>query len=289
MAGKTLFIVNPTSGSSSRRKQFTQFSSHLLANPDYNLVETEYRGHARGLATHAKALFQTIVAVGGDGTINEVVSGILGSDVILGIMPLGSGNGLAYHLGIPHNFTDALRVIEEAEPKPIDIIWVNDRIVINVGGIGFDGHVAKLFNSSAKRGLMAYIRLILRELINFKEFEYGIEAPNLHHKGKAFIIAIANGSEFGNRFKIAPIAKHNDGKLVLVIIRKPPFFKLIQLFVHGYQGKLAPSKYYQTHILENAALTFDNSVAHVDGEIDEKVLSSPLRTSVKKGGIRVYY
>jgi YegS/Rv2252/BmrU family lipid kinase len=289
MAEKTLFIVNPTSGRISRRKEFAKFAVHLLSNPDYDLVKTAYRGHARELAAQAKTQYRTIVAVGGDGTINEVVSGILGANVILGIIPLGSGNGLAYHLGIPQDFTKALKVIESGDAKPIDIISINDKFIVNVGGIGFDGHVAKLFNSSAKRGLIAYMSLILRELINFKEFEYGINAPKLHCNGKAFIIAIANGTEFGNRFKIAPNANHNDGKFVLVIIRKPPFFKLLKLFINGYRGKLTTSEYYQTHLLEEAGLTFLNSVAHIDGEIDEKSLASPLRISVKKGNLLVHY
>lgn len=288
MAGRTLFIVNPTSGKSSRRKKFVEFSKEISAKPNYQIVETQYRGHARELATQAKNDYQTIVAVGGDGTINEVASGILGSEASLGIIPLGSGNGLAYHLGVPQDCKDALKLIENVQPKPIDIIYVNDRIVINVGGIGFDGHIAKLFNNKANRGLVAYMILIFRELIKFKEFDFGIKADNISNTGKAFIIAIANGSEFGNRFKVAPEANHNNGKLTLVIIRKPPLYKLIRLFYLAYGGKLKPSKYYQNHLLENVELSFSNTVAHVDGEIDEKVLTSPLKITVMKSALKVY-
>ena len=288
MAGKTLFIVNPTSGKSSKRKKFTEFSSQLSSNPDYKFLATKYPGHARELASHEKNNYQTIVAVGGDGTINEVASGILGSKAALGIIPMGSGNGLAHHLDIPQDSFEALRLIETKQPKPIDIIYVNDRIVINVGGLGFDGHVAKLFNNSANRGLLSYMMLIFRELIKYKEFDYGVSADNFSNSGKAFIIAIANASEFGNRFKVAPDANHNNGKLTLVIIRKPPLLKLFRLFIKGYQGKLKPSKYYQNYLLENAELNFVNTVAHVDGEIDENVLTSPLRISVMKSALKVY-
>ena len=288
MAGRTLFIVNPTSGKSSKRKKFAEFSRQISATPSYQFIESEYPGHARELASQEKNDYQTIVAVGGDGTINEVASGILGSNATLGIIPMGSGNGLAHHLGIPQDCTEALTLIESGQPKPIDIIYVNDRIVINVGGLGFDGHVAKLFNNTAKRGLVSYMTLIFRELIKYKEFDYGVIADNIRSTGKAFIIAIANGSEFGNRFKVAPEANHNNGKLTLVIIRKPPLFKLFRLFIKGYQGQLKPSKYYQNYLLENAELSFSNTVAHVDGEIDESVLTSPLKITVMNSALKVY-
>lgn len=288
MAGRTLFIVNPTSGKSAKRKIFAEFAIQLATNPEYDIIETQYRGHARELATGSKSDYKTIVAVGGDGTINEVASGILGTDTSLGIIPMGSGNGLAHHLGIPQDCKEALKIIENTAPKPIDIIYVNDRIVVNVGGLGFDGHVAKLFNNSENRGLLAYMKLILHELIRYKEFDYGINSDELNDSGKAFIIAIANGTEFGNRFKIAPEANHNDGKLTLVIIRKPPFFKLIRLFIMGYQGKLKASKYYQNYLIENAELSFSNTVAHVDGEIDEEILTSPLKLTVMNSALKVY-
>jgi len=288
MAGRFLFIVNPTSGKLAKRKEFAEFAIELAATPEYHLVETKYPGHAKELAGQSKNDYEAIIAVGGDGTINEVASGILGSETSLGIIPLGSGNGLAYHLGIPQDCREAFSLIENTLPKPIDVIYVNDRIVINVGGLGFDGHVAKLFNNSKNRGLFSYMKLILRELIRYKEFDYKVNADNFSNNGKAFIIAIANGSEFGNRFKIAPEANHNDGKLTLVVIRKPPFFKLIRLFIMGYQGKLKPSKYYQNYVLENAELSFSNTVAHVDGEIDEQILTSPLKITVMNSAIKVY-
>lgn len=288
MAGRTLFIVNPISGYSSRRKKFAEMKAKISSNQDYHLAETKYHGHAKELASQAKNDYQTIVAVGGDGTINEVASGILGSNASLGIIPMGSGNGLANHLCIPQDCSKALKLIENNQAKPLDIINVNDRIVVNVGGLGFDGHVAKLFNNTSNRGLLTYMRLILRELIKYKEFDYGVNADNFSDKGKAFIIAIANGTEFGNNFKVAPEANHNDGKLTLVIIRKPPLYKLVRLFFMGYRGKLKPSKYYQNYLLENAELSFSNTVAHVDGEIDEEVLTSPLKITVMNSALKVY-
>jgi diacylglycerol kinase (ATP) len=289
MTEKKLFIINPISGKSIDRKAITKFTSELKTNPNYTLVQTESHGHATQLAIEGKSNYHTIVAVGGDGTINEVATGLMGSDVNLGIIPLGSGNGLANHLGIPKDCQKALAIIENSTPKPIDLISVNNRYVINVGGVGFDGHVAKQFNLAMSRGLIGYIKLILKELFTYKEFDFEVKSPDFSKKGKAFIIAIANGTEFGNRFKVAPAAHHNDGRINLIIIRKPPILKLLWLFVQGYRGKLKPSKYYQSHFVENAELSYTNSVTHVDGELDEENLSSPLQLKINKSALSVHY
>lgn len=289
MTEKRLFILNPISGKSNNRKAINTFVSELESNPNYTLVQTEYPGHATQLTIEGKSVFDTIVAVGGDGTINEVASGLMGSDVKLGIIPLGSGNGLANHLGIPIDCHKALALIENSTPKPIDVISVNNRYIINVGGVGFDGHVAKQFNLAKSRGQIGYNKIIIKALFNFKEFDYEVKSSGLTKIGKAFIIAIANGTEFGNRFKIAPEAIHNDGNLNLIIIRKPPFFKLLWLFIQGYRGKLKPSKYYQSYYLEDVELGFTNSVAHVDGELDEENLGSPLQMKVNKSALSIHY
>jgi len=289
MPGKTLFIINPISGKPANRKAIAAFESDLAKNPNYTLIETEFRGHATQLAIQEKGNYNTIVAVGGDGTINEIATGLKDSGVNLGIIPLGSGNGLANHLGIPKNCLKALELIENSTPKPIDLISVNNRYVINVGGVGFDGHVANQFNLAMSRGLVGYIKLILKELFTYKEFEFEIKSADLSQSGKAFIIAIANSTEFGNRFKVAPEAKHDDGRINLIIIRKPPILKLLWLFIQGYRGKLKPSRYYQSHFIEEAELSFANTITHVDGELDEENLSSPLFLKINKSALNVYY
>ncbi len=288
MTGKTLFIVNPVSGKPSHRKGINDFHASITTNPDYHLVETAYRGHATKLALEAINIYQTVVAVGGDGTINEVVTGIIDANIDLGIIPMGTGNGLAHHLNIPIDWPHALELLANGLCKPVDIIMVNDRIVVNVGGIGFDGHVAKMFNNTRASGLFSYMSLIIRELYSYKEFSFEIKSDEINENGKAFIIAIANGSEFGNRFKIAANAQLDDGKLNLVVIKKPAFLKLIWLLAKGYQGKLKPSKYYHNYLLENVELGFNDTIAHIDGELDEDNLTSPLQISIKKAALKIY-
>jgi YegS/Rv2252/BmrU family lipid kinase len=288
MIGKTLFIINPASGIPAKQSQIGYLKAAIAKNPDYQLAETAYRGHATEIANQIKSEYQTIVAVGGDGTVNEVVSAIHDTDVTLGIIPNGSGNGLAYHLGIPMNWQEALAIIEHKAPKPIDLISINSRWIINVGGIGFDGHVAKIFNNTSSRGWFSYMKFILKELYSYQEFNFKLTTVDHHEHGQAFILAIANGSEFGNRFKVAAGALHDDGKFNLIIIRKPPFLKLLWLLLQGYQGRLKPSKYYRDYLLEKAELQFSDTIAHVDGEIDETVLTSPLRIGIKPSALKVY-
>ena len=289
MLGKTLFIVNPISGKAAKHEAIDKLKAELAYDANYDIKVTEYAGHATQLSREANGIYQNIIVVGGDGTINEVVTGMFGSDMTLGIIPRGSGNGLAHHLGIPTNYKLALDLIKNNTPRQIDLISVNNRFVVNVGGVGFDGHVAKLFNQAPNRGLFAYMKLILSELLTYKEFDFEVSSEEYNHKGKAFIIAIANATEFGNRFIVAPRAIHNDGRFDLIVIRKPPFLKLIKLFIQGYQGKLKPSKYYSAYPLEAAELSFTNTVAHADGELDEDILSSPLHLKIIKHGLKVYY
>ena len=289
MTGKTLFILNPVSGRSVKKKAYKALKQAIANNPDYDIIESEYHGHITEIASRHQQNYKTMVAVGGDGTINELATGLAHSSTVMGIIPFGSGNGLAHHLNIPDNWQAALKLLEAESPKPIDIIQVNNKVVINVGGLGFDGHVANLFNKSANRGKLAYMKLILKELVTYKEFDYEIRSANIRDHGKAFIMAIANGSEFGNRFKVAAGAEHNDGLINLVVIKKPPFFKLIWLLIQGYLGKLKPSKFYQVYLLEKATISFKNSIVHVDGEIDESLLGSPLVLNIKKGALKIYY
>ena len=287
MAGKTLFIINPIAGGATRSEELALLEQKISSHPDYVIRKTEYAGHASEIINELQAQFSNIVAVGGDGTVNEVAAALTDSGITLGIIPFGSGNGLAHHLQIPDNWQKALAIVENNEPRPIDIITVNQRIVINVGGLGFDGHVAKIFNNSASRGKIGYMRIILRELISYREFPFAITTGGQIIKGEAFIMAIANGTEFGNRFKIAPTARHDDGVFNLIVVKKPPLLKLLYLMVQGFRGKLKPSKYYQDYPLTEASVAFANTVVHVDGEIDEQSLASPLVIGIRKHAIKV--
>ncbi len=282
-----MFIINPIAGGAAKGKELALLRQEISSRPDYQIKVTGYPGHAIKIVEAAKRDCSRIVAVGGDGTVNEVAGALAGTGVALGIIPFGSGNGLAHHLQIPLHWRAALATCEKSTPRPIDIIAVNNRIVINVGGLGFDGHVAKLFNTTAGRGNLSYMKIILQELFRYPEFPFEIRTPQQTFKGEAFIMAIANGTEFGNRFKVAPRARHDDGRFNLIVIKKPPFLKLPYLMLRGFLGHLQPSKYYQDYPLTEATIRFSNTVVHVDGEIDEPHLASPLHLKVSKHALHI--
>lgn len=284
---KIAFIVNPISGGKSSRNKLKVLREYADSN-DLNLYFTEYRGHARELASELKANYSIIGVFGGDGTINEVASSIINSDTTMVIIPAGSGNGLAHHLGIPIETEKALDFTEKVA-QPIDTIRINDKIITNVGGIGFDGHVARLFNESASRGLFTYAKLIITQLIKFKEQEFILEMNGRKEQGSAFMIAFANGSEFGNRFHIDPLADATDGTFSLVIVRKPPYMKLIPLLIKGFRGKLKESKYYKRIVATELTISSPGADLHRDGEVLNEDSVEQLALQIMPGSLRLIY
>ena len=200
-------------------------------NSTCSIEYTQRRGHAITLASEAsRAGVDYVVAVGGDGTINEVARGLLNSQTPMGILPRGSGNGLARHLGIPLSLTNAIDHLFDHKVIRMDTLTINDKLSLNVSGIGFDGHVANLFANRRIRGLIGYVRLSVREYLRFPEFEAEVSVDNVVSSRKAFIIAIANSSQYGNNVKIAPSASVQDGLLHLSIIKKVPLYRLDFIF-----------------------------------------------------------
>ena len=289
MADHSLFILNPISGGKYKDSNRKKIEAYINAQDNCTLIRSEYQGHAYKLAQENCNKYENIIAVGGDGTANEVAHGIINTDTKLGIIPLGSGNGLAHHLGIPDNWEEIIDFIKKGKTRNLDIIYVNNNPIINVGGIGFDGHISKLFDASPNRGLGSYMKLILREVINFKEFDFHIKSDNTELHGKAFIMAIANATEFGNEVKIAPNAIHNDGKFNLIIIRKPPLLSIPGVLLMAYRGKIDKSKYYQEHLLEHAEIDCDLSVLHRDGEVDENPDVTKLSIKIVPDALQVFY
>ena len=228
---------------------------------------TQRRGHAISLANEAsKNGFDYVVAVGGDGTINEVARGLLNSDTPMGILPRGSGNGLARHLGISVNLTDAIDNLFHHKVMKIDTLSINNKLSLNVSGIGFDGHVANLFANKKIRGLVGYVRITVKEYFQFPEFEAEVSVDNKTVVRKSFIIAVANSSQYGNNIKIAPLASVRDGILHLTVMKKIPLYRLDHIFTF-LKGSLTNSEMFE--ILEGKEVRIKTSQAvpyHIDGE-----------------------
>ncbi|WP_443937413.1 diacylglycerol/lipid kinase family protein [Pedobacter sp. MW01-1-1] len=223
-----LFIINPISGGKVKIR-IPAFIDQYLDKERFNanFVFTEYVGHAAELAEDASARnFDIIVAAGGDGTINEVASSVLRHHKILGILPLGSGNGLARFLKIPTNLKKALLIINKLGISKIDTATLNNRSFFNLAGIGFDAQLSAAFSGNKKRGLKGYLQLGIKEVFNYQPNEYILTIDGKEYTRKAFAISIANSSQYGNNVYVAPKASVQDGLLDVCIIKPFPLYKL---------------------------------------------------------------
>lgn len=243
-----VFIVN----SRSKASQQTQFTRALLthvADQPHELHLTQYEGHAEVLAKEAVAKqAKAIVAVGGDGTVNEILQGIGLSGIPLGIIPMGSGNGLARHVGIPLHPMDAMAALVNSEIQAIDLGQVNELYFISNCGVGYDAHIAERIKTRNRRGLLMYIQETLLGFFEHKPETYTITLDNnLQITQQAFMLNVANGREFGYGFTIAPQAALQDGMLDVLLLKPFPWYSAGQLVWDAWRGSWHKNKYCEHH------------------------------------------
>lgn len=268
MDKRYLFINNPISGGS--KNNFRDlFESYTDQFPGFKIIDTTHVGHAKELASQHKNNFDAVIAVGGDGTVNEIASALVNTDTPMGIIPQGSGNGFANHLGIAKKIQEALRQLLNGSINSIDTVHINNKSFTNVAGIGFDGHITQLFNKTKRRGLWSYIRLVITEYLHFKEFDYTLSTNKNTITGQAFIIAFANSTQYGNNFRIAPNATSNDGLLNVMLIKKPSLLAAPFIAWSIFRGKGISSKYCTEIITEELTLQQPKKPLHIDGEESE--------------------
>ena len=229
MKKNLLFIVNPISGIGKQKKieeLLKETIDHTLI--DYTVRYTERIHHGKELAIEAvgQGCFDAIVAVGGDGSVNDVVSGMVGSNLTLGIIPCGSGNGLARNLKIPLTPTHAIEALNHYKVAEIDTIFLNDRVVTSIAGIGFDARVARRMKQTKVRGLQAYAKIILTDYPTYKEHTYKLNIDGNEIERKAWFISFANSNQFGYNTAIAPLAKLDDGLIDVCIVDRIPLLHL---------------------------------------------------------------
>lgn len=265
---KVLFIVNKYAGTGYQ----PSLEGKILDACEQQEVEcsiefTRGRGHATELSQNAQGKgFCQVIAVGGDGTVNEVAKGLLNSKVEMGIIPRGSGNGLARHLGISLNITQALKLLFNSNIIAMDTFMVNSQLSLNVSGLGFDGHIANLFGKGTKRGLAGYVKLTILEFIRSKEVEATLIIDGKTYYKKAFIIAIANSSQYGNNARIAPTASVCDGLLNITFLKKLPPYR-IDFVYDFFAGKIKNSTFCELVEGKNIIINLPKPVAyHIDGE-----------------------
>ena len=215
-----LAIINPVSGTGSKDKIPRLIDTVVNSDRnDVSIIATEYPGHACEIAAQAvKDKVDIVVAIGGDGTVNEVGSAVCGTDTAMAIVPVGSGNGLARHLRISMNASRALQVLNDGDIIPLDYCTVNGKPFFCTCGMGFDATVSYKFSNEGTRGFITYIKTALTEYIKYKPQEYLIDIDGKKMQEKAFVIACCNAAQYGNNAYIAPRATMQDGLLDITVM-----------------------------------------------------------------------
>ncbi len=266
---KLVFIINPVAGHGWKKtieKKIDRFS-----RSDQFVIEkayTQYHGHATLLSRQAALNhYHAAIAVGGDGTVNQVAAGLLNSRTALGILPVGSGNGFAHTLGIPRSTDQALNIIGRSHTALIDTFTANGRFGINVTGAGFDGYIIHLFSRAGKRGFVTYFRLVTQHYFPFSPQTYKITIDGNTVDCNALLVEVANGSEYGNRVVIAPDARPDDGLLNVVILKKTGLLKLPVAVYHLFAGNRLPYPYAEYYSGRHVVIRSSHPLfLHVDGE-----------------------
>ncbi|MDD2961399.1 MAG: diacylglycerol kinase family lipid kinase [Muribaculaceae bacterium] len=286
---KILAIINPISGTSNKEYIPETIAKTIdSAQFDTRIRFTQRPGHATELAQQAiNENFDGVIAVGGDGTINEVAAAIIDSKVALGIIPCGSGNGLARHLNIPLDPEKALEIVNDNYIESFDYCTANNRPFFCTCGIGFDAHISAKFAESKKRGPLTYFKKTLAEYLKYRSQEYTIETGDKVITEKAFVIACGNASQYGNNAFITPQANMQDGLIDVTVIH--PFTPLDTAMI----GILLFTKHIDQdtniHSFRTNDLTIHRNkhgVMHLDGE--PIVMDADVHIKCIHNGLNIY-
>lgn len=267
---EVLLIYNPKAGINSMINEASVRKFFEAKGLSLTILHTMYQGHATQIANEAASCekYELIVAAGGDGTVNEVANGIINSKQKMGIIPLGSGNGLARELGIPMKMSKSIPLLVKLRSRKIDAFVLNKESVgFNIAGVGFDAEIAHRFGKVKKRGLWSYVRLTLNSIFRFKYITLSYKRDNKTHQKKVFVFCIANSRQFGNNAFIAPTAQLDDGQMSIAIIRPFPWWYTPRLAWRLFAGDIYKSPYYEcfnTSKLKVEVLNSENW--HIDGE-----------------------
>lgn len=266
---EALLIINPVSGTRSKRGLGDTVTERLgKVDINVSVLETSGAGDAAAFAERAaRDGVDLVVSAGGDGTVNEIAGALSHSGTTLGIIPLGSGNGLARTLGIPQDVDEALKIIADGHIMKCDRGIVNNLPFYCTFGVGFDAVVSEKFASMSRRGRISYIRSVVREFLNYRSQPYAISVNGAVITEKAFLIAVCNASQYGNNAYIAPQAKLTDGLLDITVIHSGNPLSTALLGVDLMTGYLDRNTQIQTFRVSAATITrLSCGPAHVDGD-----------------------
>ncbi|MBS1772576.1 MAG: diacylglycerol kinase family lipid kinase [Bacteroidetes bacterium] len=245
-----VFIINPHSGVDRQKAIQTAIDTKLDMNQySYEIAHTQYAKHGIIIAKEAaeKGAY-AVVAVGGDGSVNDVAAGLLHTDTALGIIAKGSGNGLARSLGLPLTEAEAIDIINKGKIITIDVGFAANRLFLSNAGTGFDALVASEFSKSKRRGFAIYSWLVTKNLWTYKAPEMEITIDGKTIKEKTFLVCAANGKQFGYNFQIAPEADCTDGLLDIIVIKNFPRILGGMLVLRAMSGTITKSPFVKHYL-----------------------------------------
>ena len=280
------FIINPIAGTKSK-ENIPHIAQTILDSHHIDFFYTEKAGQATELAAQLAAEgCPYVIAVGGDGTVNEVAKGLVHTDTAMGIIPCGSGNGLARHLKIPLQTKKAIEYLKTARATEIDYCKANEKIFFCTCGTGFDAQISHEFAVASNRGLKTYVKKVLQSYFSYKPQKYRLKTSETEMEREAFLITFANASQYGNNAYIAPHANVQDGLLDISILSKFPLAVVPALAMRLFLKTIDRSRYMTTLKTEAVTLHRESSGAfHFDGEAD--IMPDTIEIKVVPKGLKV--
>jgi YegS/Rv2252/BmrU family lipid kinase len=285
---KIAFIINPKSGTVSKKHIPDQVKEILDLNKyEPIFLFTQEAGHATQLAHNCVAdNIKKVIAVGGDGTVNEVAQSLIKTDTALGIIPCGSGNGLARHLGLPLKTEEAISLLNHSSVSEIDYGTINDRPFFCTCGVGFDAHIGNKFAQSKKRGFYTYVKETISSFFSYSPQKYKLKIDGEKSKHQAFMITVANSGQYGNDAYISPSADIRDGLLDVCILAPFPKVKAVGLGIRLFKKTIDKSPYVDVIKCKKVNIKRKHKgEVHLDGE--PAVMGKKLKVRIENLGLKV--
>jgi YegS/Rv2252/BmrU family lipid kinase len=285
---KIRFIVNPRSGANRKRNLPDLIEKHIdHSQYEVEICLTEYAGHAVVLAKEAAECgVAIVVACGGDGSVNEISSSLIGTNTVLGVVPSGSGNGFAGHLGIGRDVVRAIKLLNNGSVITVDTCRMNGRSFVNLAGIGFDGVVSKRLHDSRVRGFWAYLRYTLEEAWAFKMQRLDIQVDGKNLQRECLLLEVANAPVYGYGFSIVPHADFKDGLLEVLVVNAAPKWRYLLESWRFLNRSFHKSRFAECFTCKEIVVKPRTKTCyHIDGEGFD--LSGEARFSIAPNSLRV--
>ena len=284
---RAAFIINPVAGGKDKTGLIEEIKQYIDKDIDYEIIFWEFKKQKKAIRQMLREKgFDIAVAVGGDGTVNQVARAVRFTDTALAIIPSGSGNGLARQLNIPLTVKESVQLIGKGKEIYIDGCSINNKIFFCTAGTGFDAHIGKLFAKSKNRGFYSYFKITVGSLLSYKPQLYSLNIDGKEVNVKAFLITFANASQFGNDAFIAPQADIQDGLIDVCILKPFKFWHVPGLAVKMFKKKFNESHLYEAYKAKNVLVTRQTEApVHYDGE--PKKMGTELEIKIYPAALKV--